>query len=377
MPSARCRLPCRLREPTEWLNIAFFVRLEPCSGGWIIPLPLAQPGPSAAWLPEPMHCVARLLTGRLVDIRAVASPPQSVIPGAYPDMKQLLLVLILLASVAAPATAAPVTYSTTSSQICIGASGCGVASQTIGGSVVVTYNPVASSTLNAPSFAGFGSLVVSCVGGGTACGGQSLAGMNLFLVLSQSVPSAGFGSISGGVITGSISGTSSGAQITWSVPNTVTIGGVSYAVQNLPLSLVPPSTGAGETTIQGLVSDTTSTTTTTTTSTSTTSTTTTSTTSTTTTTTTTLPPFCQDADGDGIADPIDLCADTPAGALVDTAGCSKPQFCARIDATTREGARRCRRSDFQNNEPIMRPKDVDCAVEGRGAAARCVLKVRR
>lgn len=300
-------------------------------------------------------------------------------------MKQLLLVFALLATVAGPAAAGPVTYSTTSSQLCIGASGCGVASQTVGGGsgLTVTYNPVASSTVNAPSFVGFGSLVVSCVGGGTACGGQSLAGMNLYIVVSQSVPSGGSGSLSGGVITGNISGTASGAQITWSVPNTLTIGGVSYAVQDLPLSLVPPSTNAGETTIQGRVTDTTSTTTSTTTTTTTTTSTTTSTTTTTTSTstattaTTTLPLLCQDADGDGIADSIDICADTPAGTLVDTAGCSKPQFCARVDATTRDGRRRCRRADFQNNEPIMRPKDVDCATEGRGTAARCVLKVPR
>lgn len=63
------------------------------------------------------------------------------------------------------------------------------------------------------------------------------------------------------------------------------------------------------------------------------------TTTSTTTTTTTLPAFCQDADGDGISDPIDLCAGTPAGVLVDTAGCSKPQFCARVDASARGKSR--------------------------------------
>jgi hypothetical protein len=171
-------------------------------------------------------------------------------------MKKLLLLggLMTMSSFAAL-----VTYNTVGSQLCVGAGICGVATQTIGGSVTVTFNPVASSSVTAAptTFGSFGEIVVSCVGGGTACGSQSLAGLNLFINIAQTVPSAGNASISGGVITGSISGTASSATITWSVPNTVNIGVISYAVLNNPLGLVPPSVNAGVTSVQALITDTT------------------------------------------------------------------------------------------------------------------------
>lgn len=173
-------------------------------------------------------------------------------------MKLRLLVLLAAVSYAALAEAATVTYSTTTSQLCIGASGCGVATQTIGGGsgVTVTFNPVASNTVNAnpTTFASLGTLQVSCVGGGTACGGQSLAGMNLYINLSQTVPSAGFGSFVGGVMKGTLSGTASSASITWSVPNTVTIGSIYYAILPTTSGLPPVSTGGGQMTIMGAIS---------------------------------------------------------------------------------------------------------------------------
>lgn len=173
-------------------------------------------------------------------------------------LKLLLLLSVLSAGVAA---ASAVTYSTSTSQLCVGASGCGVATQTIGGGtgVTVTFNPVASSTVTAAptTFGSFGEINVSCVGGGTACGSQSLAGLNLFINIAQTVPSVGNGSITGGVISGSIAGTASSAVITWSVPNTITIGTISYAVLNNPLGLVPPSVNAGVTSIQAVITDTT------------------------------------------------------------------------------------------------------------------------
>lgn len=159
--------------------------------------------------------------------------------------------------------AAIITYSTTGSQLCIGAAGCGVATQTIGGGtgVTVTFNPIASSTVNAnpTSFASFGEINIACVGGGTGCGNQSLAGLNLYLNISQTLPSpGGIASISAGVVLGSVSGTASSASLTWSVPNTVFIGGgsgISYSVLNNPLGLVPPSVNSGFTSIQANITD--------------------------------------------------------------------------------------------------------------------------
>jgi len=84
----------------------------------------------------------------------------------------------------------------------------------------------------------------------------------------------------------------------------------------------------------------------------------------------------QDADADGVPDPLDKCANTPAGVEADDAGCSQAQFCARFDATTRDGARACKRADWKNDEPLMkRPTEADCTVD-KGAPGpeddRCV-----
>lgn len=93
-------------------------------------------------------------------------------------------------------------------------------------------------------------------------------------------------------------------------------------------------------------------------------------------TTTTTTFICSpDTDGDGEIDLTDECPGTHADQPVDQAGCSLLQFCSRIDATTREGLRECKKADWQNDEPFMRPRDADCVVD-RGARTkgdeRCV-----
>jgi PEP-CTERM motif len=171
-------------------------------------------------------------------------------------MKKLLLSAGLAALFSLGAQAGVVTYSTSSSQLCVGAAGCGVTTQTIGGIVTVSFTGSSQSVnANPTTFASLGDIIISCVGGGTGCGSVSLAGLNLFINIAQTVPSVGNGSISGGVITGSISGTSSSAQITWSTPNTINIGNISYGVQNNPLALVPVSSFGGDTTVQGIITD--------------------------------------------------------------------------------------------------------------------------
>jgi PEP-CTERM motif len=171
-------------------------------------------------------------------------------------MNKLLLTSGLAALLSVAAQASTVTYNTSASQLCIGASGCGVATQTIG-SVSVTFNPIASSTVLAEptTFGSFGELIISCVGGGTACGSQSLAGLNLYINVAQSAPSVGNGSIPGGVIVGSVSGTASSATITWPLANSVTIGDTKYSIANNPLALVPPSVNGGVTSVQAIISD--------------------------------------------------------------------------------------------------------------------------
>ncbi|BDC49081.1 hypothetical protein F183_A13970 [Bryobacterales bacterium F-183] len=174
-------------------------------------------------------------------------------------MKKLLLALGagVLMSVAASATT--VTYSTTSSQLCVGSGSCGVNFQEIGGGtgVRVAFSPLASSTVDANpiTFGSFGSVDISCVAGGTACGNQSLAGLVLTITITQTVPSAGSGSITSGNITGTISGTASNAVITWAGIPAVTIGQIRYSVVNNPLALVPPTTNNGITSIQAQITD--------------------------------------------------------------------------------------------------------------------------
>jgi hypothetical protein len=169
----------------------------------------------------------------------------------------VLAALALTAGLAAApaALAATVTYNTVSSQLCLGASGCGVSTQTLGG-VTVTYVPLASTVVDASpdTYASLGSLVVSCAAGGTACSGVSLAGLNLYLTVFQSTPSSGGATLLAGALSGSISGTSSTAKITWPALDSVTIDTVTYSIANNPLVLVPPSSNAGTTTIQGLIS---------------------------------------------------------------------------------------------------------------------------
>jgi hypothetical protein len=82
-----------------------------------------------------------------------------------------------------------------------------------------------------------------------------------------------------------------------------------------------------------------------------------------------------DVDHDGVADSRDICAATPWGAAVDASGCSRAQFCASFDATTRTGRKSCHRADWKNDEPLLTKKTADCTVvKGRngGPSFLCV-----
>jgi hypothetical protein len=85
---------------------------------------------------------------------------------------------------------------------------------------------------------------------------------------------------------------------------------------------------------------------------------------------------CPDEDGDGEADPTDLCPGTPVGEAVDEAGCSQEQFCSAIDATTRQGQQTCKKSDWRNDEPLKAiPADCKVDLGGPGSADDlCVSK---
>lgn len=81
-------------------------------------------------------------------------------------------------------------------------------------------------------------------------------------------------------------------------------------------------------------------------------------------------PVLQDADGDGTPDPLDHCSSSPGAQPVDDAGCSQAQFCAQFDAATRDGRRACKKADWKNDEPLMKPSsEADCMIDRNGAGA--------
>jgi hypothetical protein len=131
---------------------------------------------------------------------------------------------------------------------------------TIGGGtgINVQFAPITSSTVNPNpnSFGSFGELVISCVGGGTACGMQSLSGLNLYVNVNQTAPTIGSATMLAGAISGNVSGTMSSASILWPIPTAVQIGAVRYSVLNSSLGIVPPSTNHGVTSIQALITNT-------------------------------------------------------------------------------------------------------------------------
>ncbi len=75
------------------------------------------------------------------------------------------------------------------------------------------------------------------------------------------------------------------------------------------------------------------------------------------------PPSLGDVDGDGEYDATDRCPDTPSGESVDDSGCSAAQFCNQ-QTTSRRG---CWRSDWNNDEPVGRPRDCRVIRTGRKA----------
>jgi hypothetical protein len=82
-----------------------------------------------------------------------------------------------------------------------------------------------------------------------------------------------------------------------------------------------------------------------------------------------------DADGDGIYDSGDDCLGTPPAVEVDRMGCSAEQFCGTISVADSVGRRTCRRSDWKNDEALMRSRYADCTIDRVGLGVeddRCI-----
>ena len=89
-------------------------------------------------------------------------------------------------------------------------------------------------------------------------------------------------------------------------------------------------------------------------------------------------PAFVDADGDGEYDRTDLCPGTPPGEPVDSAGCSRDQFCAASSSGRGLGwVVRCLRLDWRNDEPdAFLPGDCTVRPAPKGAAhsVACVAR---
>ena len=82
-----------------------------------------------------------------------------------------------------------------------------------------------------------------------------------------------------------------------------------------------------------------------------------------------------DADLDGVRDLDDACPGTMAGADVDQVGCSLDQFCEAISVQDSTGRKICLRADWKNDEPLMKTRERDCAIDRNLAGPtddRCV-----
>ena len=156
-------------------------------------------------------------------------------------------------SVATPAMAS-VTFNTTGSTLsCNGVVNCvqNTSTSVSFGGVTLSYIDGTGIAIDPPSNINLGALDAS------GSGSFDLTGLLLGIMINQTVP-GGSGSIPGGSLFGTLTGTSSGASISWVNP-TVTINGYIYSVTNNPLSIVPPNSCipgtevCGVTTIQGSV----------------------------------------------------------------------------------------------------------------------------
>ena len=162
------------------------------------------------------------------------------------------LLFLVIATVAADtAKADPVTFSTSGTFTCAGCAGSGTNSVTflggMGNAVMLTFTGLGSTSLNTPTGSSFGNFQTFFSGNGVI----NLSG-TFTLTITQTVPIAGSDSFSG-TFSGAFSASNSGTGVVNFTTTSVTIGGITYAITNNPLNLVPPASNNGITTVQGQI----------------------------------------------------------------------------------------------------------------------------
>lgn len=170
-------------------------------------------------------------------------------------MNRLQLGAAYLAAVvvlgATRAEAAPITFSTSGTFTCAGCAGSGTNSVIFlggdGNAVMIAYTGLGETTLEPPTGASFGNFQTFVSGTGVIAASGTFT-----LSVSQTAPSAGSDSFSA-TFTGLFNASNSGSGVVNFSTTSVTIEGVTYAITNSPLSLVPPATNNGITSVQGII----------------------------------------------------------------------------------------------------------------------------
>lgn len=162
-----------------------------------------------------------------------------------------LLVMVMVAFGRSEAKADPVTFSTSGTFTCAGCAGSGSNSVTflggMGNALMITFTGLGSTSLNTPTGSSFGNFQTFFSGSGTISASGTFT-----LTITQTVPIAGSDSFAA-TFTGLFSASNSGSGVVNFTVTSVTIGGVTYAITNTPLNLVPPASNNGITTVQGQI----------------------------------------------------------------------------------------------------------------------------
>jgi PEP-CTERM motif len=168
--------------------------------------------------------------------------------------KATLMSALLLATVAlttSNAKADPVTFSTSGIFTCAGCAGSGSNSVTflggMGNALMITFTGLGSTSLNTPTGSSFGNFQTFFSGNGVIAASGTFT-----LTITQTVPVAGSDSFAA-TFTGMFSASNSGSGVVNFTVTSVTIGGITYAITNNPLTLVPPASNNGITTVQGQI----------------------------------------------------------------------------------------------------------------------------
>jgi hypothetical protein len=116
--------------------------------------------------------------------------------------------------------------------------------------LMITFTGLGSTSLSTPTGSSFGNFQTFVSGQGAIAASGTFT-----LTITQTVPTAGSDSFAS-TFSGLFSASNSGTGVVNFTTTSVTIGSVTYEITNNPLNLVPPASNNGITTVQGLITST-------------------------------------------------------------------------------------------------------------------------